>query len=116
MGLYTINIRNELDAIRKIRNSFAHSAKSLTFETKQIKDECCSFDKSMMIDSDGTTRGNYIDVCGKIVLILFAIIAMQHTKKFLRNDFGDNETTKATANRVADGLENLFRFINNLEK
>jgi hypothetical protein len=34
------NVRKDLDAIRKVRNAFAHSSHPVTFETSAIRDSC----------------------------------------------------------------------------
>jgi hypothetical protein len=40
VGIVDAAARNDLDCIRRIRNAFAHSALPLTFQTKQVVDEC----------------------------------------------------------------------------
>ncbi len=40
LGLIPKNILNDLHILRKIRNDFAHNAKSITFKTDYIKDRC----------------------------------------------------------------------------
>ena len=40
MGLYDDKIRDDLDIIRRIRNSFAHTRKPINFGTIEISDEC----------------------------------------------------------------------------
>lgn len=40
LGLIPKNIYNDLGVLRKLRNDFAHNAKSITFQTDYIKDRC----------------------------------------------------------------------------
>jgi DNA-binding MltR family transcriptional regulator len=40
MGLYDDKIRDDLDTIRRIRNSFAHARRPINFATIEISDEC----------------------------------------------------------------------------
>lgn len=40
LGLIPKNIYNDLGILRKLRNDFAHNAKSITFQTDYIKDRC----------------------------------------------------------------------------
>lgn len=40
LGLIPKNIYNDLGILRKLRNDFAHNAKSITFQTDYIKDKC----------------------------------------------------------------------------
>jgi len=40
LGMYGTAARNDLRAIKRIRNAFAHAPRSITFETPQIVDEC----------------------------------------------------------------------------
>ena len=40
LGLINRQIRDELDAIRIVRNSFAHSLMKMTFNTKAVRDVC----------------------------------------------------------------------------
>lgn len=40
LGLIPKNIYNDLGILRKLRNDFAHNAKSITFKTDYIKDRC----------------------------------------------------------------------------
>jgi len=42
LGLIPKNIYNDLGILRKLRNDFAHNAKSITFQTDYIKDRCNS--------------------------------------------------------------------------
>ena len=36
MGIYGKNTKNDLDAIREIRNAFAHSLQPISFKTKEV--------------------------------------------------------------------------------
>jgi DNA-binding MltR family transcriptional regulator len=40
LGLIPKNIYEDLGILRKLRNDFAHNAKSITFQTDYIKDRC----------------------------------------------------------------------------
>jgi len=39
MGLYDGTIRDDLDAIRRVRNVFAHALKPISFATPEVADE-----------------------------------------------------------------------------
>ena len=58
MGIIPDYIRDELDAIRRIRNTFAHSALRINFETPAIMEECKKFKRIDLSgqDEDGDLR------------------------------------------------------------
>ncbi len=73
MGLINRQKRNELDLIRRIRNTFAHSAKNITFDTSSITEECKTFKPLRALGPNPSARTKYISACNRITKILIAI-------------------------------------------
>jgi hypothetical protein len=63
LGIFPKLYMHELDSIRKIRNCFAHSSKPVTFETKQIAEECKRFRARDYISGDISNRSRYMSAC-----------------------------------------------------
>jgi hypothetical protein len=66
MGLYNSQKRTELDAIRHIRNAFAHSAKDITFATRQIDKECRTVKPLKKFGGMLDNRLTYMSACNRI--------------------------------------------------
>jgi hypothetical protein len=68
MGLYTVEVRDDLKTIAKIRNEFAHNPTEVTFETAKIIDLCQNLKIAKYLsDGNGWLHGGRTVVEGIIV-------------------------------------------------
>jgi hypothetical protein len=82
MGIFGPSTRADLDIIRSVRNDFAHSAPSLSFDDKEISEKCYKIKSRERIigngykvqliisDSDDKPRSRYIGAAQYIALAL----------------------------------------------
>lgn len=60
LGLLAKNIYNDLGILRKLRNDFAHNAKSITFQTDYIKNRCNSLQVVSKVALRDDTRAYFL--------------------------------------------------------
>jgi hypothetical protein len=76
----------ELEAIRKIRNAFAHSAKYITFQTPEIANECANLRKGRRNTTEfpeffSKERAKFLSRCIEISKMLLAKAALARVIK-----------------------------------
>ena len=87
LGLYSKSFTEELDAIRHIRNAFAHSPRRITFETEQIVNECAKFrirDASEQPPTFSAPRGQFVEACASVAKVLLAKVALRELQRLAR--------------------------------
>lgn len=74
LGIISKDMRSDLDAIRDIRNVFAHAQKHITFETDAVRSACLSLNARMSDIVDmrppDTARDHYEQACITLLLKL----------------------------------------------
>lgn len=74
LGIISKEMRADLDAIRDIRNVFAHAQKHITFDTHAVRSACLSLKARMADISDvpppDTARDHYEQACITLLLKL----------------------------------------------
>lgn len=104
MGLYSIRRRDELDVVRRIRNCFAHSAKAVTFDTKQVAEECYKLDKNLKKLKGLSNRDKYTRACEFLSGIMLVHTVIQ-TVSELRNKFPN---AREIDEEAADTIDKVF--------
>ncbi|QGM46842.1 hypothetical protein [Methylocystis heyeri] len=100
MGLYNQQKCNELEAVRRIRNSFAHSAKNITFETPQISVECSIFRPLRRLGSNASNREKYISACERIAMFLIGIMFLRRANKLIEKGLVLDDELKSTISNL----------------
>ena len=85
LGLYPKPFQDDLDAIRHIRNAFAHAKGHINFEIPQIK-AACNFNIVQHFNDDKGMRSVLIEAYQKFVFVIFIIVITFH---FIENEQSD---------------------------
>lgn len=107
LGLLSPLAQQDIQAIRKIRNEFAHTTEVISFDQESVKNACNNFNYNISIDS--TPRAQFMNV----VSALSGLIERQiySAKKF--EELGDGNLEERKKN-ILLGLDNLKKFIDEL--
>ncbi|MCS4508897.1 MltR family transcriptional regulator [Xylophilus ampelinus] len=72
LGFISKEFRTDLEAIRKIRNEFAHSAANLSFETQSISDKCRNLGFSYH-EADARPRAHFTAAASGLVSTIHSL-------------------------------------------
>jgi hypothetical protein len=115
LGLYSDKYVRELETIRKIRNCFAHSAKSITFDTSPIAAECNTLSARKYMGGNASNRKRYVAACQAAIMLLlipkFVKVATGLTQKYkpqldsLEGDIHNLEAAMRVLAGTADSID-----------
>ncbi len=92
LGIYGTVTRDDLQRMKRIRNAFAHSPRSITFETREVSSEClglryldttlANMHKTIEFD-DNNPRQKFLETARLLILDLHAIGFPKSDKRHL---------------------------------
>lgn len=106
LGLISRGCKKDLDLIRKIRNDFAHSSDSLSFESEGIKNRCSNLDYSYH-KKEYRPRGHFTAAIFRILgLIEIAMFSCKSIKE-KEEDIPTEEDKEKLRNEVDSMMKTI---------